>query len=85
MYGIMVSVHCLFCVPPIQMFGSMDDLLRKMPVVRSTAGVSRSELHRRWQEWRSECCRRRDAGVFAARPHLHMLARVRTMAVVLVD
>lgn len=54
----------------------MDELLRKAPMVYSTASRSRSELHRQWQEWRSECIRRRDGGDFLAVPWLQMLVRV---------
>ena len=61
-----------------QVFGRLDDLLRKLPMIRSTASLSRSELHRHWQDWRSECCRRRDASEFATMPPLQLLVQVNT-------
>lgn len=54
----------------------MDELLRKAPMVYSTASRSRSELHRHWQEWRSECIRRRDSGYFYAIPWLQKIVKV---------
>ena len=64
-----LPLHC-------QVFASMDELLRKAPMVYSIASRSRSELHRQWQEWRSECTRRRDSGEFVAVEGLHNLVKV---------
>ena len=54
----------------------MDELLRKAPMVYSTASRSRSELHRQWQEWRSECIRWRDSADFIGIPWLQKIVRV---------
>lgn len=59
-----------------QAHASMDELLRKAPMILSTASHSRAELQRRWSEWRSECVRRRVGGEFAAEPKLDFLAAV---------
>ena len=45
-------------------------------MLRSTVGHTRAELYRQWQEWRAECCRRRDAGGLVAVPQLQLLCRV---------
>ena len=60
-----------------QVFASMDELLRKAPMVYSISSRSRSELHRLWQEWRSECIRRRDGGDFVGAPWLNKIVKVR--------
>ncbi len=61
---------------PFQVFGNMDELLRKAPMVYSTASRSRSELHRHWQEWRSECIRWRDSADFIGIPWLQKIVMV---------
>lgn len=62
--------------PSSQMFSSIDELLRKAPMVRATVSLTRAELHRQWQEWKGECGRRRDGGDFMTLPQLHLLCRV---------
>ena len=71
---IVVVFNLVVC--SLQLFGSVDELLRKAPMLRSTVGHTRAELYRQWQEWRAECCRRRDAGGLVAVPQLLLLCRV---------
>ena len=60
-----------------QVFESMDELLAKIPMMRSSAMASKADLLRGWQEWRGECCRRRDRGDFMLLPELQLLCQVR--------
>ena len=62
--------------PLPQMFSTVDELLRKVPMLHPTASLTRAELHRQWQEWKAECMRRRDGGEFMALPQLQLLCRV---------
>jgi nuclear pore complex protein Nup85 len=59
-----------------RVFSSMDELLCKAPMVRSSSSLTRAEQQHSWQQWRRECCSRRDAGDFVALPQLQLLARV---------
>lgn len=65
------DVTCLF-----QVFGSMDELLRKAPMVYSTVSRSRAELHRLWQEWQAECVHRKNTPEFVGVKELQTLAEV---------
>ncbi|KAL5473916.1 hypothetical protein EMCRGX_G028483 [Ephydatia muelleri] len=58
-----------------KVFESMDELLTKMPMMRSSVTASKAELLRSWQEWRGECCRRRDRGDFMLVPELQLLCQ----------
>ena len=60
----------------VQIFSSIDELLCKAPMVRSSSSLTRAEQQHRWQQWRRECISRRDAGDFVALPQLQLLARV---------
>lgn len=71
----LLSHHSLSHTLP-QVHSSMDELLRKAPMILSTASLSRAELQRRWNEWRSEVVRRRGAGEFASVPELDLLAQI---------
>ncbi len=62
--------------PHTQVHASMDELLRKAPMILSTGSYSRAELQRRWNEWRGEVVRRRGAGEFTAHAELELLAAV---------
>ena len=74
-YGIVTPVPSRL-YPFSQMFSSIDELLRKAPMVRATVSLTRAELHCQWQEWKGECGRRRDGGDFMTLPQLHLLCRV---------
>ena len=56
----------------------MDELLRKVPMIRSVVGRSRTEQRGAWHDWRQECRRRRDRGDFVGCPQLHLLCGVST-------
>lgn len=58
------------------MFSSIDELLRKAPMVRPSSSLTRAEQQHNWQQWRRECNARREAGDFVALPQLQLLARV---------
>ena len=60
----------------VQAFSSMQELLCKAPMIMSTAGLSRSEIHLRWSEWKKEVNQRREGGEFIAVPQLQLLAKV---------
>ena len=60
-----------------QVFSSMKELLHKAPMLKSTVGKSRSELHRHWSEWKKMGSQKKASGVFLTLPQLHLLAKVR--------
>lgn len=55
----------------------MEEVLRATPMLTSTAGVPRAELHRRWADWKKEVKHRKDAGDYLAFMELQLLAKVR--------
>lgn len=62
----------------LQLFSSVDELLHKAPMVRSSSSLTRAEQQHNWQQWRRECSTRKDAGDFVALPQIQLLARVST-------
>lgn len=75
-YGTWYTSMLRLELPLPQMFSTIDELLRKVPVLYPTASLTRAELHRQWQEWRGECMRRRDGGDFMTVQELQLLCRV---------
>ncbi|XP_064393229.1 nuclear pore complex protein Nup85-like [Halichondria panicea] len=71
----LLSHHPITHLMP-QVHASMDELLRKAPMILSTGSYSRAELQRRWNEWRGEVVRRRGAGEFTAHAELELLAAI---------
>ena len=60
----------------VQVHSSITELLRRMPMVHSPVGRSRVELRTGWTEWKSECVRRREQGIFSGCPQLYTLSGV---------
>ena len=74
----LLSHHSFSHTAP-EAFASMDELLRKAPMIQPTRHRSRPELQRLWQDWRAESLRRTEAGHFLPLPQLQLLASVREL------
>lgn len=76
------ACHVTWCGLPchvacaVQVFESMEEVLVSAPMLASTGGLSRSELHRRWAEWKKEVKYRLEAGHYLPILQLHLLAKV---------
>lgn len=55
----------------------MEEVLLTAPMLASTAGLSRGELHRRWNDWKKQVKCRLEAGDYMPFLELQLLAKVK--------
>lgn len=58
------------------MYASMRELLKKIPMIQSVVGKSKTELRSQYYDWKLECKRRWQRGDFTVNNNLQILCGV---------
>ncbi|KAM8946149.1 nuclear pore complex protein Nup85 isoform 2-T2 [Pelodytes ibericus] len=54
----------------------LDDLLKKMPILKSSGAQTLTEFELKWQHWREECTRYLESGTFSSNQHMESVCKV---------